>query len=274
MSTETVDQPVENTENAEVQTEAPADPYALIDQNSPFAPAFKANVDFIVELTAQANQRYDQIRAQENTASLVHEIRENHEDEKVAGFREWREQLLANLADAEEKIENYIRENLMPKSDDEFDAEKAAEEAKTFADQVKAFKQALALMPGADEIVKALPTIHGVRKSSGGSVSGIGKPRISEVKLWNAKTPDKVIPVFHETEDKKNPGVMKRNVSFTILAQWLKKNLKVNVDASELRELADKEVGGNTNEAYQNYGKPFTFAISTESDNYVIEVTP
>lgn len=286
MSEQTVDQPM--VEETDVQeTEQPTGPY--IPEGSPFAPVFEATSALLIDTTTQANNLVAQFKSIDNREATILDVIETSEDAAIAGFRAYRDEHLALIEDAFNKINQYVRENVLPKSEEDVDPEKLTADYKALVEQIKGFRTALQNLPEGDKVLESLPTLEsmGRRGGGGGNQTGKSRPRLAAVKLWPVGDESKVTEVFEKVEDKKNPGTFTNKVSYTILAQWLKKHFKAEIDPSMLHEHATaglsealgREVKGGSEDYKALEGKPFTFVLPVQLDadnaiNLMVEVTP
>lgn len=216
----------------------------------------------------EANKVATQYKAQGNVEETVADLINTSDDEKLVAYRKFRDETNERLLAAQTQVEQYTRENLLPKSEDALTPEQLKTNYTELRDQVKAISTVLKTFGGEDAL-KDLPDLLSIgRSGNAGSQSGVRRPRVSRILLANAKDADNKAEVFSNVKQK--DGTVEKVVRMGILAQ------KLNVEPSDLIEAADAAAG--TKEWSTLNGKPFSFAYATgdaeNGENWIIEVTP
>ena len=141
--------------------------------------------EFLTAQIPQLNALVQRLQNADSTLKLVCEYRDSAEteDPMILAFRKFREDQLAALAAAEEKVEAHIVEaGLVDVTPVDVDAVTA--EAKDIKSQIDGMLGALKAIPGGTEVIAALPEIAkipGTRKSAGTSTGDIRRPRLSSI---------------------------------------------------------------------------------------------
>ena len=212
----------------------------------------------------QANGIAAQLNAAGNVLKLVHEVRENSEDPKLVAFREYRENVLKALADAETEAETHIRDaglvNVEP-----VDVEALSKEYATLADQANAVRGTIVKIFGEDA-VKEWPNLvkpDGMRKA--GAATGTPKPRWQSITVGGKE-------IFTETV---KDGVTTRAVTLTALSQWMTTQLPRGqaVDSSKLRD--EVFVAAGTKDISTLNGRPVEMVFTSGDKTWTdIVLTP
>ncbi len=231
---------------------------------NPMQQVLDVNRTMFVATAEQANALAAQYKAQGNTDETVADLIETSDHENVVKFRQFRDDLSEKILAAQTAVEGWVRDNLLPKADDAKSPEELKAEWTVLRDQLKAVTAVLKQF-GGEDAVKDLPEVMSIgRSGKAGSQSGVRRPRVSRILLANAKDAENKTEVY--TEKKNDDGTTDRVVRMSTLAQ------KLGVEPSKLIEAADTAAG--TKDWASLSGKPFEFAYATESDNWIITVTP
>lgn len=212
----------------------------------------------------QANEIAAKLNAAGNVLKLVHEVRENSEDAKLVAYREYREGMLKDLADAETEAENYIRESGLV-AVEPIDTDALSKEYGTLAEQVENLRKATVSIFGEDS-VKEWPNLvkpDGMKKS--GSGTGTPKPRWQSITVGGKE-------IFTETV---KDGVTTRAVTLTALSQWFTSQLPRGqaVDSSKLRDEVYRAAG--TNDISTLNGRPVEMVFTSGDKTWTdIVLTP
>src|ERR1043165_2069659 len=94
--------------------------------SDPYTQARDATAAILQQLITDANSAAAVVKAAANQKALIADVIETSDDEKVAEFRDFMDKAQAAILKAEQGIEAYVKENLMPKGD-ENDVESARE---------------------------------------------------------------------------------------------------------------------------------------------------
>lgn len=227
---------------------------------SDLAPLIAADA---AEKIAAANKVAETVQA--NTVDenkLVHEIRDNREttDENLKKFHAYIDRLDDERFKAVEKVDAYIRDNLMPKRDENVDIDalkKSHDEAR------KAAKRALDFLRdqfSSDEEFEKfcqennIPALKSVRGGTTGTGAGTPRPRI--------------VGGYIDGEDVSKDG----NVNFTILAAALAKKSGQDVEVRDLQSAAFEAAG--TTDLKSLNGRGFEYSYTVGDKNYMIKIVP
>jgi hypothetical protein len=206
------------------------------------------------------------IKGSQNPNALVHEIRDASDatDEIVKQFQAYRESLLTSLREAEAKVEEHIKANLMPTDGSVVDTEALTSEAKALRDE---FNQIVSLVSTlvSDEDARnafkdAVPTLEKLpRQAKEGSEASTGQLRLRLASITVRGTDPASDPV--------NVGSTCTNAAKAISASY-------GVDFA-VTDLTHQIVAaaGTSNMASLN-GKPFEFASTIGEHNVIFTIVP
>lgn len=237
----------ENTATETVATESEA-PAAPVRPSNPMVALVQDQVTLQIQ---EANALVTKINgATTDKGKLVHDIRndESVTDEKVRAFQEWHEKASAAINAKVAEIDEYIKANLLPKSEDvDVDALKA--QHKTLKDGVKAALTFVQTVPGFNAEEFKVPDLANLRGgTSAGTGQGGKRPRLN--KIWVNDT-----LIEKASKNAKNEDVMVSN--FTLAAAAIGKLAKTKVETKDLQRAAFEAAG--TDDLSTVGGKVFEF---------------
>jgi hypothetical protein len=232
---------------------------------SPYQPMFDASKPALEDLA----NRYNNLVAQLKNASVqdrVNEVLKDHQgDQNIDAWRRLDEELRNTLATNLEKIEEYVKTNILDTSE-VVDVEKLTTQAreikKNYADMTNGLKG----FAGGPEFVETLPKLSNLKGNS--SDSGQSRWRLADLEIAPVTDSENWTKVFEDQpikdKDGKITGETKRVQTFTTLSKKLKELTGKKSDMATIYEHAKAErekVGDN---------HPFTF----EYNGYLVRATP
>lgn len=199
--------------------------------------------------------------------SLVHDIRDNPntDDAKVREFQEWLAKVDAAREQNIKEIGEYITANLLPKTDESFDVEKAKAEHADLRKSIAAGKTYAKTVGVTDEDIATLPDLKNLRggtstAGANGSAEGVKRPRISAITVNGESV---------SAPKKNDDGTVTDVVSFTVLATYLTKQAGVKVEPSLIRDAVFE--AAKTDDLSTVKGE--TFSVSETVNGKTFEVT-
>lgn len=242
---------------------------------NPLAEQINGSRTLIVSLIEKANASATAVRAAQNTKSALSDLLKESDDPVLVKYRELMEQAQAQMNKWTEDAEKHASANLLPKSDVDVEAErKNYAEAKA---AVNGLVNALKVI-GGEDAVKDLPDLLSVGRSGSASAgqTGIKRPRVDRIRMKDAAS-DTAQYAEVKSVKKNDDGTEKVTVSFTVLAQKIKSEFGVKVDAKTIYDHAVQVAGPYDNWGERN-GEPFEFVVSIgdehERHHVSVEVTP
>jgi hypothetical protein len=229
-----------------------------------FSDAERMMLDHIRSIFDQANTEATVVLAASNEGQMVHNIRDENEtdDKNILTYRKRIEQLDALREDAVRKIDGYIRENLLPKSDAS-DVEGARERYNTLKTRALGGLDLLGItVSDLPEDFPKLRTLRGGNVSEG--TKGQPKPRVRLVTFKDKS--GNTVEAVKETE---KDGKTVRTSNFTTAAQMISKVYGGKVEATDLSAATFEAAG--TQDLKSVPGREFTFSTSVNGAN--VEVT-
>lgn len=215
--------------------------------DSPLVTAGRAEYE---TLATQANELFGKVQAAENVNATIAEVRNSSEDETIVKFRDWLEKANARIIAETDKVDAYIKANLVSQEPVDVEAVKASH--KELVTKAKALRTVLTQFAG-DNAIHGLPELKSLsgRAVSAGAGTGGKRPRLQTVKVGEKEI---------YSEKKEDDGTVTHVASFTVLAAWMSKDAKVKVEPKQLQEAAFAAAG--TDDLSTLAGKPVTFAIT------------
>lgn len=235
----------------------------------------QASVGFLNAQIAELNKRAERIRNANNSAALIHEVRDTAEttDERILKYRADFEAAQAEILKWQADVEKYIVESgLVSVEPVDVAAETEAWKAQNLT--VKSLRTALENV--SKDAVQGLTEVQGIPGTSrGGSQAGVLRPRVQRIRVQVAGQ-DNWTEVFSEKE---KDGTKVQFTNMTVLAQALTKQYGQAVTAQDLQSPMFEEA--KTTDLASLNGQPVTFAFNVtdknhedKSVNLLIEVTP
>lgn len=214
-----------------------------------------------VSLIEAANASAVKIKAAtDDKGKAVEDLIESSDDEAVAKFRAWRDDIDAKREAAYTKVREDVKARLVP-SGENVDVEAEKNTYKDAAAKAKEARKFFVMMGGKEA---DLPAIVGLRGSSStGAQSGIKRPRLSSV-TCDGKTV--------QGEIKQGDGTIKITHTFTDLAKFLKSESGEKVSGSDLQALAFEAAG--TEDLSSKAGQEVSFTTTLKDHTYTVVVTP
>jgi hypothetical protein len=212
------------------------------------APAPEAKpVDPMVQMvmttvTEQVNKANALVKTiNENTTDkgkLVHDIRtdENVTDDKVREFQKWFAQAEAAIAKRVSEIDEHIKANLLPKSED-VDVEALKVQHKALKDSVKAALTFVQSIPAYDPETFKVPDLANLRGgTSAGTGQGGKRPRLNRIWVNLDGSEGNGTLISKDTKNAKGEDVTVSN--FTLAAAHIGKATKSKVEVKDLQAAA------------------------------------
>lgn len=235
----------------------------------------QSSVAFLNAQIAELNQRAERIHNANNSAALIHEVRDTAEtsDEQILKYRADFEAAQAEILKWQTAIEQYIvRAGLVSVEPVDVAAETEAWKAQNAT--VKALRTALENV--SKDAVTGLTEVKGIPGSArGGSQAGVLRPRVQRIRVQVAGQ-DTWTEVFSEKE---KDGAKVQFTNMTVLAQALTKQYGQAVTAQDVQAPLFEEA--KTTDLSTLNGQPVTFAFNVtnkndgdKSVNLIVEVTP
>lgn len=251
---------VENTEQA--PEAKPMDPMVQMVQTT------------VTEQVNKANALVKTIN--ENTTDkgkLVHDIRtdENSTDEQVREFQKWFAQAEAAIAQKVAAIDEHIKANLLPKSE-EVDVEALKVQHKALKDSVKAALTFVQSIPAYDPETFKVPDLANLR---GGTSTGTGqggkRPRLNRIWVNLDGSEGVGTLISKDTKNAKGEDVTVSN--FTLAAAAIGKATKSKVEVKDLQAAAF--AAAKTDDLSTLGGKLFDyyFEAGTDANRKNVKVT-
>jgi hypothetical protein len=239
-------------------------------ETKPLDPMVKMVQDTVTTQIEQANALVQKINANTtDKGKLVHDIRtdENSTDEEVKAFQAWFEQAQAAIEARVAKIDEHIKANLLPKSED-FDVEAAKAQHKSLKESVKAALTFVSGLPAYDAESFKVPDLANLRGgTSAGTGTGGKRPRLNQI--WV----DGVL-ISKPTKNAKGEDVTVSN--FTLAAAHIAKAVGTKVEVKDLQAAAFSAAG--TDDLSTLGGKVFDYYFEAGTDdkrkNFKISVEP
>lgn len=231
----------------------------------------------LANCTNEANALVSKLNsANSDTKALVHQIRDDADNEVGSAdpvVQEWRTFLEAAQAEIEEmraKADEHIVANLLPKADEDFDADKAKAQYQDLKKTIVAGKQFLTKMFG-DDALKGVD-IPDLKSLRGGTSTGTGskRPRLANVWINDAAQSGPWARIFDSVDDGKGG---KREVStFSLLAKTLsgKDYAGVKVEPTDIQSAAFAAAG--TDDLSTKPGEVIEFAYSPDEGKHTWQV--
>jgi hypothetical protein len=236
----------------------------------PLDPMVKMVQDTVTAQIEQANGLVQQINAATtDKGKLVHDIRTdpNSTDEEVKAFQAWFEQAQAAIEARVAKVDEHIKANLMPKSED-VDVEALKAQHKSLKESVKAALTFVSGLPAYDADSFKVPDLANLRGgTSAGTGTGGKRPRLN--RIWVDGT-----LIEKKSTNAKGEEVMVSN--FTLAAAHIAKVVGAKVEVKDLQAAAFSAAG--TDDLSTVGGKVFDYYFEAGTDekrkNFKIEVEP
>ena len=233
-----------------------------------YATIISAGADTLGLEIAAFNKMADQIIHADNAYKLVHELRDVTEttDENILKFREYKEKVLANLRENEEKIEQYIISNNLVDTTP-IDVEAVTSQAKEKATLIKNLKATLSSLPGGTDALSGLPEVSklpGISRAGGSGAGGTGikRPRLASITMDGVN--------IEEVKGDKHIATI------SVLVTHLKKNEYLTATGEEITTSFLQahlfEAAGVSDLAALN-GKPIEFSLALLKGEAKAEVT-
>ncbi len=239
----------------------------------PYAQARQATSAILTSLITEANEAARVVKSAANQKAVVADLIETADDPKVAEFRDFMDKASAAILKAEQEIELYVKENLMPKGD-ENDVEAATNTYKEKRAAIKGFTETMKVLDPNGEALKDLPELMSLGRGGNAGQTGVKRPRVNEIHIKPATASATEYAEVKATQ-KKDDGTVKEVVSFSVLAQKLKgAPWNMTLTARDILEHAEGVAGPAENWGDRD-GEPFSFVISPENGEHVeVKVTP
>lgn len=231
-----------------------------------FAAMVETSKDRLSTIHTTYTALVQRIKGSQNPNALVHEIRDASDasDEIVKQFQAYRESLLTSLREAEAKVEEHIRANLMPTDGSVVDTEALTAEAKALRDE---FNQIVSLVSTlvADEEARnafkeAVPALEKLPRSpKDGSEAATGQLRLRLASITVRGTDPESDPV--------NVGSTCTNAAKALSAAYA-----TTIQVTDLTHQI-VQAAGTSNMASLN-GKPFEFASTIGDHNVIFTIVP
>lgn len=223
----------------------------------------------VTDQITQANSLVTRINsATTDKGKLVHDLRSTSDDPRVVSFREWFEMATAEIERRTAAVDEIIKAELMPASED-FNVEEAKEQYKALRDSVKAALTFVQTVGGYDAESFKVPDLQNLRGgSSGGTGQGGKRPRLN--RIWVGD--DLISKTVKDPKSQEEREVS----NFTLAAQHISKAVGAKVEVKDLQQAAFGAAG--TDDLSTLGGKVFEYYFEAgEGDkrqNFKISVEP